>query len=316
MADENIFADAIVWEPPGGTPAPLATAVAEPEPPPDVAPGEAEAAPPEDEPGSEAEPVAPVEGEEPVAPDQPAGESRFQRRFSDLTHERDLARQEAQLLREQLDRERALHRPPVQEPPPSQTQAPPTEPFQRDQYGNPLLPPATQFPTQEAYEQAFVAWHREDMRRAILADRQEQELHRTVTEMRTRYPDFDQVMQGRPLYISPVAFQALGGMGREGLEVAYHLRRHPELQAQYATQTGNDAVMAMMRLAIQLENARQTPAPTGPPAPLPPRVSQAPPPITRTRATGSVPPVDLETIDIMDFIQARDQQERERRRRM
>lgn len=323
-ASTDLFADAIVWESPNGIPpAPTATAgVAAPEP--DVPSVESpeereEAPPPEDELDGEAPSEAPGEGEEPVAPDEPAGESRSNRRWSTLTRERALAIQKAEFLEQELtrerefNRERALQRPPVQEAPPP----PPAEPFQRDQYGNPLLPPASQFPTQEAYEQAFVAWHREDMRRAILADRQEQEQRRTLEDMRTRHPDFDQVMQGRPLYVSPDVFAAMAGLGKGGIEAAYHLRQHPELQSQYATQGGNDAVMAVARLIVQLEQAQPPPpAPSTPAVPPPPRVSHAPPPITRTRATGAAaPPPDLETVDIMDFITMRNHEEQERRRR-
>ena len=316
----DILADAVVTGPnilpldPSAAPViPPEATVAETEAPEDGTP-----APAPDEPPAEPEPPAEegdelAEDDEPAPSAKPTGRDRLNVRFSELTQQRDLARQEADYWKS-----RALAQgPEAAQPPPR----PPQDDIARTPEGRPLRPQEAQYATQdefvaalERYEDTLIHWS-VDQRLAL--EQQQRRERESFNRAREAHEDFEQVWDERvcKLTVSPALLAAANASDR-AYELKYKLALLPlaELQS-YNRMDAPAAFLAMGRLEATLDAPSAND--TSPPAPVPeprPQVSQAPPPIAPTRAVGGRAPRSYDEMSLEEFFAARNKEEQARRR--
>jgi hypothetical protein len=303
----------------------------EPEPPPVL-----EETPPATDESPEAEPE-PEPTEEP-APEEGASEEdasqrrrgRFDRRFSDLTKERNEAllaqaraegraeaeREHNEYLRQQLAGAPAPQAPPV-----------PQDGLRRDEQGRVQRPREAEYATASDYEQAMDVYEsaRDAERTALILATVQQQTHAVtaLSAAKAAHPDYDEVVgpwQQRAR-LDPYAQQAIM-QSPERYELCHFLATHPEEQHGLERLTGFDAILAIGALQERVRGTRAAPAsaPNGaappptlspPPAPPPP---PPPPPITPTRGRGTPPQRGYEGLSFLEFKKLRDKEEWEARR--
>jgi hypothetical protein len=270
-------------------------------------------APPEGAPVAEP-PEAPAdEGETEEDAEKPSGRERRVQRFSELTHQRDLAREERDYWRS-----RALGE--TQGPPSPPTGAPDGAPegLLRNAEGRPLRPLEEQYGTTAEYNAAMMLY--ED----ALEDFRDLQRQRVQEARTTRLTALERVKQTYPDYEPTVTewtrrvnmtrdCQAALQAAPDVYGVCYYLATHPEESQRITALQGEAAFYAIGGL---MERLRQTAPPEGgPPGPAEP-VRQAPPvaaPITPVRGLSGRAGQTLDDMPLEQFFQVRDKEVRERR---
>jgi hypothetical protein len=335
MADTNPFANVTVrvWgEEPGATlnavADPPATSVAdapdlETLPTSDVS----EEMPPGDdqpEPG-EVETQEGVEELEEPAQQQQQRRGRFDRRFSDLTKERNdallaaaKAEGRAEALAEFVRHQALLTPQPGQQPAAEQ---PPQDGLHRDAQGMPQFPQEADYATTAAYHQAMHAYTvatAQIIAQQTLAQERAQEAQRTrretveaaVAVARDRYPNFDQLIAQSTVPFNPAMQQAINDSQHWPLVMA-HLAQHPTEARALSNATLRDAVKAVERIEADLVPA----APAASQDEPQPRIATPPTPITPARGRSTVAaPRGLESLSPYEFFRQRNEEERALRR--
>lgn len=259
----------------------------------------------------------------------------FGARFSDLTHERDVAKQEAEYwkkvalereAREQAERAQQSQQPQQpQQPPPQQ------QPHGIPRYPNglPIPPIEDQFPThddylvaQNLYTHATMQWHvSQQVQQALAIERQVQANERALEAARKEHTDYDAKLQEvASIQFSPDASQALLSSHNRH-EILYRLATHPDEARILSTLVGPAAYLAVGRMEGLIQpatNGRNGSSPSSSPTeaqePPIPKVSQAPPPIQPTRGNGAPPRRDYDSMPLHEFIEVRNREESKARR--
>lgn len=336
-APVDLLANAMVTGPnvlpldPSAAPAMPAAPVAEPDETPD-APAAPEPAPtPASEPEAEPAPAASSGEDEP--PPKPTGQQRLNMRFSELTQQRDLAKQEAEYWKQRaLESPAPSPQPPAQ--PPAQPQAQPQQPqemFARAANGRPLRPQAEHYTTTQAYDAAMDAYTealstfavqtalaQQEQRQAALSHRERQNAR--LTALREAHPDFDTVMAAPTFRVSQVVGQAM--IASEYYhDLAYHLEQHPDEAARLSSLDVPSAYLAIGELQARLRTtpANGAAAPAGatttvPPPEPPQQMSQAPAPIAPTNGRGAPATRSYDDVSLHEFITRRNKEEQAARR--
>lgn len=207
--------------------------------------------------------------------------NRLQERFDELTRAREEARKEAEYWRKLvLDKQEAQ---PV-------TQTSDAEP-QLEQFSTELeyaKAHAKWVARQEAY--ALIQQREEAIQRAAQqreAETQVQSYQARIAEARTRYSDYEEVMVTAPdIPLPPHISQAL--LESEfGPDVAYRLAKDPARVQRIVSLTPTAALREIGKVEAEIEAGRKSKA-------APPRVSNAPEPISPVDAKTSTPSRDAE----------------------
>lgn len=288
-----------------------------PEPSPDDAPDEVPAG--EAEPGSDESPEAVPDEDEDEAPTPPTSRERRIQRFSDLTRERDLAREREKFAAEQAEfwRQQAL----AGQAKPAEPQAPQVgDGLQRDGTGRPLRPVEEQYATTQEYAQAYMAyenglleWNSAQTEQRVLQRLADQKAEQ---EIREQHPDYEERLQGSQVRLNDhVSAAVMASPYKHAL--FYYFATHPEEERRFATLSGPQAFLAIGELQAALRAAAPPPPTNGsppaePPAPTPmlPTTSQAPPPIRPARGTAARPTVTDDELPLTDFFTKRNKEER------
>ena len=271
-----------------------------------------------DESGEPAEPAEPSEEERP--------RSRFQARFTDLTHERDAAKaharevdERARLVQQELDywKQRALT-------PSTAAETPPAMDIPRYPNGRPQPPMREHFSSPDQfeaarlmYEDALLTW---GVQHAMTQQTQQQQDLVRLQGVREQYPDYDRVAGQSRMQLNQDVSQAILAHPQR-FELVYYLAQHPELEVALAPKQGVEAGMLVAMLAHDLPKreadaspTREEPAAAGR-GPEPTRTtSTAPPPIAPTRGTGARAPRGYDELSLHEFIARRNQEEQAFRR--
>jgi len=321
-AAQDILANAVVVGPnvlpldPSAAPAVPAVPVADEGDSEAAAPAEAPPPPQEGDEGEEqdGEDDTESDGEEPqeTPPPQARRKRSFDARFSDLTHERNLARQEAEYWRR-----RALDG----GQPPQNGADQPGQPAQQPA-GIPRYPSGEPIPPQEEgfanhddfvraqslYNSANIQWH---VSQALAQERLRTQEEQALRQMRENHSDYDEVVRNTPVRLNNDVSQAVLASAHKH-QLIYRLATHPDEAMALENLNGLAAYLAIGRLEslVSTETPAPEPAPAHPPAPA---TSNAPPPIQPTRGNGAVAVRDYDQMSLQEFFEARNKEERRRR---
>jgi preprotein translocase subunit SecD len=174
--------------------------------------------------------------------------SGVQERIDELTAKRYQAEREAEYLREQLAK--------VQKPEQPQQKPQNTQPPQLDQYedyDSYIVAKAKYELKQEQAEQMQA--YREQQRKEQY-DETVRKFSTRSNEARTKYSDYDQVIQ--KAYVPPnSAMEQAILLSEKGADVAYYLGKHPDEAQRIAQMPAMQAVMEMARVEMKLSQPRK-----------------------------------------------------------
>lgn len=244
-------------------------------------------------------PTEPVETSEPTEvlesdPAEPVEERKqnpkIERRFSEITKQREAARQEAE--RERQARVELENKVKELE---SKLSPPPQEPTEADP-----KPKPEQFSDMFEYAEALSEWTadkriREEKAKEA-AQRAEQERQKTmdtwsnrVNDFRSKTPDFDEMVGSADVVVSNEVRDAIFDSD-VGPQILYHLAENPDVAKKLQGMTAIGA----LRMIGKLEAKFEEPAQPQTQRETAVKTSKAPPPINPIRATAGGPVTDLD----------------------
>jgi len=244
-------------------------------------------------------PTEPVEASEPTEvlesdPAEPVEERKqnpkIERRFSEITKQREAARQEAE--RERQARMELENKVKELE---GKLSPPPQEPTEADP-----KPKPEQFSDMFEYAEALSEWTadkriREEKAKEA-AQRAEQERQKTmdtwsnrVNDFRSKTPDFDDMVGSADVVVSNEVRDAIFDSD-VGPQILYHLAENPDVAKKLQSMTAIGA----LRMIGKLEAKFEEPAQPQTQRETAVKTSKAPPPINPIRATAGGPVTDLD----------------------
>ena len=244
-----------------------------------------------------AEPVEAVEQAEAPADEEakPAEERKqnpkIEKRFSEITKQREAARQEAERERQaRLELENK-----VKELEGKLTPAKPQEPTEADP-----KPKPEQFSDMFEYAEALSEWTadkriREEKAKEVAqkAEQERQQVLNTwanrVNDFRAKTPDFDDMVGSADVVVSNEVRDAIFE-SEIGPQILYHLAENPDV----AKKLAGLSPIGALRMIGKLEAKFETPAPSEAPREPAVRTSKAPPPINPIKASAGGPVTDLD----------------------
>lgn len=264
------------------------------------------------------------EEEEDEAPPPPKARRKrsFDTRFSELTQQRELARQEAEYWKRRAlqtaeDEQRSREQQ-------GQMQQPG---IPRRPDGAPIPPVEDEFPThqdyqaaRQLYEEANIEYH---VSRALAQERLRNEEAQALRVVRESYADYDEVVRNTPVRLNNDVSAAVLASAQKH-QLIYRLATHPDEAMALENVTGPSAYLAIGRLESLVQTASQAAEQArkdalaaeaaADAAAAPPPVSHAPPPIQPTRGNGAPVLRDYDQMSLQEFFEVRNREENRRRR--
>ena len=216
---------------------------------------------------------------------------KIEKRFSEITKQREAARQEAERERQaRLELENK-----VKEMEAKLTPAKPQEPAEADP-----KPKPEQFSDMFEYAEALSEWTADKRIReekvkeaAQRAEQERQQLLNTwasrVQDFRAKTPDFDDMVGSADVVVSNEVRDAIFESD-VGPQILYHLAENPDV----AKKLSGLSPISALRMIGKLEAKLEMPAPSEAKQETAVKTSKAPPPINPIRATSGGPVTDLD----------------------
>ena len=215
---------------------------------------------------------------------------KIERRFSEITKQREAAKQEAERERQaRVDLENKVRE--LE----SKLNPAPVEPVESDP-----KPKAEQFSDMFEYAEALADWtadkrFKEEKAKEVAA-KVEQERAKTmetwanrVNDFRGKTPDFDEMVQSADVVVSNEVRDAIFDSD-VGPQILYHLAENPDVASKLQGMTAIGA----LRMIGKLEAKFEQPETVSKPRETAVKTSKAPPPINPIRATAGGPVTDLD----------------------
>lgn len=241
-----------------------------------------------------AEPAEPVESAEPAEASEEAKATeerkqnpKLQQRFSEITKQREAARQEAERERQaRIELENKVKEMEAKLNPPEPAEADPK-------------PKPEQFSDMFEYAEALAEWtadkrfKEEKVKEAAqAAERERQKVMETwssrVNDFRSKTPDFDDLVGSADVVVSNEVRDAIFESD-VGPQILYHLAENPDIARKLQGLTPIGALRMIGKLEAKFEDAPEAPAQKETVA-----KSKAPPPITPIKAAASGPVTELD----------------------